>query len=172
MERNEMEKRLSSESEDYIIDKKDNVYRFVMRSKNDGNVDNEFVLDVKKAKFRQTLRNGKPVTRFLDPVKDNVLVSDMNFGERMTKSGIILKTDDGKNHGIRPRWGKIYAVGDKNKDDYRVGDWILIEHGRWSRGIKFNESTESAITLRLVDADAILGYQEEKPEDETVGEGI
>ncbi len=39
-------------------------------------------------------------------IHDHVIVTGMNFSERKTSSGIILRSDDGKSHGIRPRWGQ------------------------------------------------------------------
>ena len=33
----------------------------------------------------------------------------MNFEERVTAGGIILRSDDGKEHGIRPRWAEVYV---------------------------------------------------------------
>ena len=36
-------------------------------------------------------------------------------------------SDDGQTRGIYPSWGKVYAKGLKNIDDYEIGDWILIQ---------------------------------------------
>jgi co-chaperonin GroES (HSP10) len=69
------------------------------------------------------------------PIKNRVLVTDMHFGEQTTSGGIILGDDDGKAHGIYPRWAKVYDKGPSNVDEYNVGDWIMVEHGRWTRGI-------------------------------------
>ena len=52
----------------------------------------------------------------LRALHDWVLVEDMNFDERITTSGIILTSDDGKGTGIRPRWGRVYATGPKQHD--------------------------------------------------------
>ena len=49
-------------------------------------------------------------------IHDNVLIIDMDFGEQKTSSGIILKSDDGKVHGIKPRWGKVYKIGPEQTD--------------------------------------------------------
>jgi len=27
----------------------------------------------------------------------------------------------------------------RTNDDYEVGDWILVEHGRWSRGVTMKD---------------------------------
>ena len=42
---------------------------------------------------------------------ENVLVSDMHFGEQTTAGGIILGDDDGTTRGIYPRWGRVYSKG-------------------------------------------------------------
>ena len=70
----------------------------------------------------------------INPINDNVLVTDMYFGEQKTSGGLIITNDDGNVRGIYPRWAKVYAKGPKNNDPFKVGDWILIEHGRWTRG--------------------------------------
>ena len=69
------------------------------------------------------------------PLKKRVLVSDMHFGETKSKGGIILVDDDGTAEGIHPRWGKVYAVG-RLQDDVKVGQWVMVAHGRWSRAFK------------------------------------
>ena len=97
-------------------------------------------------------------------INNRVLVSHMHFGEQTTKSGLIIKTDDGTTRGIYPRWGKVYDKGPLNNDDYKVGHWVLVEHGRWTRGVELND-----ITIRMVEAESILAYSETKPEDVQIG---
>ena len=98
----------------------------------------------------------------LKPLKDHVLVSSMNFGERTLSSGLVLLGDDKKNSGIRPRWGKVYAIGPEQKDVV-PGQWILVEHGRWTRGVKFEVETDKFITVRRIDSKAILLVTDEEP---------
>ena len=88
----------------------------------------------------------------------------MEFGEQKTKSGIIIVNDDGKLHGIKPRWGKVYAVGPK-QSDIKTGDWVLVEHGRWTRGVDIENEKGHSITLRRVEPSAILMASDIKPED-------
>jgi len=95
-------------------------------------------------------------------IHDDVLVQDMHMGEMKTSSGIIIGSDDGKNHGIKPRWGKVYAVGPDQKD-VKVGDWILIEHGRWTRKFPVEIDGET-IELQKVEVKSIIGWQEEDPD--------
>lgn len=97
------------------------------------------------------------------PLRNKIFVTDMNFGEGKTKSGIVLTSDDGKSSGLRPRWCRVWAVGNE-QTDIHVGQWLLMMHGRWTRGIKYEENGEE-ITLHMVDPEGILVISDEKPED-------
>ena len=66
---------------------------------------------------------------------DDVIITEMNFDEIKTSSGIVLRSDNGKSHGVRPRWGKVYAIG-PDQTDVKIGQWILVEHGRWTRELR------------------------------------
>ena len=100
--------------------------------------------------------NLKTIKGSLRPVRNRVIVSDMYFGERKTKGGLIITNDDGNVRGVYPRWGKVYAKGPKNKDDYDIGQWVLVEHGRWTRGITLETDEGEELELRMVEAEAIL----------------
>ena len=102
-------------------------------------------------------------------VGNRVLVTDMHFGEQTTASGLILSSDDGKTRGIYPRWAKVHRKGPKNNDPYEVGEWILIEHGRWTRGVKLETETDGEIEVRMVEAESVLAYSNEKPADVHIG---
>jgi hypothetical protein len=99
---------------------------------------------------------------------NRVLVSEMHFGEQKTASGLIIKNDDGTTRGIYPRWAKVHNKGPENKDDYEIGDWILIEHGRWTRSFTVDEG-EGNVELRMVDPDCVLMYSKEKPSGVQIG---
>ena len=108
------------------------------------------------------------------PIRDHVLVSDMGFGEQVTSTGIIIKSDNGKSSGVKPRWGKVWAVGPQ-QSDVKVGEWILIEHGRWTRTIELEEEDGSITELRRVETNAIMMSADERPGDidirHTIGAG-
>lgn len=104
----------------------------------------------------------------LRPIGNRVIVSNMYFGEQKTASGLIISNDDGTTRGIYPRWGQVYAIGPDNKDGFKVGNWILIEHGRWTRGVKV-ENDKGSFELRMVEAESILAYSEEKPDGVQIG---
>ena len=71
----------------------------------------------------------------IKPIQDKVLVIDLEFGEQKTAKGIILSDDDGKSHGIKARWAKVFKVGPK-QTELKPDDYVLLQHGRWSRGIE------------------------------------
>lgn len=99
----------------------------------------------------------------LRPLKDKVLVTTIERGERRLGSGIILPNDDGREGGIRPRWAQVYAVG-PDVVDIREGDWVLVDHGRWSRGAKVTLG-DNEVTVYQVDwRTGILGTSDQEPE--------
>lgn len=108
------------------------------------------------------------VNGVIKPLHDKVLVADMNFGEQRSAGGIVVLGDDGKDHGIHPRWARVYAVGPDHKEDYNVGDWILIEHGRWSRGIEVEDNGEK-ITIRLIDNNCVMLWDKQQPDTTVFG---
>lgn len=100
----------------------------------------------------------------LKALNNTVLVTDMYFGERLSQGGIVILNDDKKNEGIRPRWGKVYAVGPSAPTDIQVGKWIYVAHGRWTRGITI-EDDEGQKVIRKVDNNDILLISDEEPID-------
>lgn len=101
------------------------------------------------------------------PLRDKILVDQFKKGEQITRGGIIVLDDDGRDRGVRPRWAKVFAVG-KEIDFVHVGDWILIEHGRWSREMKLQDHDKTEFSLWSVDPYGILGIADEEPYDDYV----
>ena len=101
-------------------------------------------------------------------IGNRLLVTNMYFGEQKTQSGIIITSDDGKTRGIYPRWGKVYSKGPHNDDPYEVGDWVLIEHGRWTRSLIVDDG-KCEFEFRMAEAESVLGYSKEKPDDVQLG---
>jgi co-chaperonin GroES (HSP10) len=95
------------------------------------------------------------------PLKDYILVTEMSFEQRTLNSGIILLGDDGKTDGIRPRWAQVFAVGPE-QNEIKIGQWVLVEHGRWTRG-SLVEIDGQERTIRRVDSAAILLVSDEVP---------
>ena len=103
----------------------------------------------------------KPVS--IRAIHDHVLVTDMDFGDQTTESGIILQSDNGTGRGIHPRWAKVYGIGPDQKD-VAVGQWVLVEHGRWTRNHKITDKqTNDELELRRVEAAAIMLVSDNPP---------
>lgn len=103
-------------------------------------------------------------------LQDYVVVTDMNFKEKISHSGIIIPNSDGKLEGIHPRWGRVYSVGNKQLD-IKVGQYVLVKHGRWTRGTLI-EDAEGEQTIRRIDPADILLVSDEPQQDETIGQGL
>lgn len=102
------------------------------------------------------------------PLPQDILVIDMDMGEMKTESGIIVQSDDGKSHGVKPRWAKVYKVGNAVKEDVKVGQWVLIDHGRWTRKIKIDDG-EGVKEVQKIEVKSILAISNDKPADFYIG---
>ena len=108
------------------------------------------------------------ITGTLTPLRDKVFFSDMNFDEEVTSSGIVLQSDNGKGGGIKPRWGRVWAVG-PDQTDIKVGEWILMEHARWTREFEYEADDGTVTKLHMADLKAIMCAADEKPSGVQVG---
>jgi co-chaperonin GroES (HSP10) len=104
----------------------------------------------------------------ISPLRDHIIVEEMDFGNRYSQGGILLRDDNMKTEGVRPRWGRVFAVGPE-QTDIKVGEWILVEHGRWTRAVKIEDVTGTHTIMR-VDNKAIIMRSENKPVDDTIGD--
>ena len=101
----------------------------------------------------------------LTPIHDKVIVTDLERGEQKTKAGMIIMDDStvaAGERGIRPRWARVYAVGPEQKD-VSVGEWILLEHGRWTLGQDLTDENSETTRIWLADHEAILPVADEVP---------
>jgi|TARA_R110000803_G_scaffold3394_4_gene11495 co-chaperonin GroES (HSP10) len=119
--------------------------------------------DIAKSKFGSgglsyTVQSGD-----IQPIGKRVLVSKMRFGDKKTRGGIILLDDDGKESGIHPRWCQVYAVGPR-QEDVKIGEWLLIAHGRWSRALTVKKDGVD-IEVRMIDENDILLVSDDEPAD-------
>lgn len=99
------------------------------------------------------------------PIKDHVLVVNMEKGDKVSKGGIIVLDDNGKDRGIRPRWCQVWRVGPE-QTDLQVGQWILVEHGRWTYGIETaipEGSDDEVFYVQRVDLKGVLLVSDDCP---------
>ena len=113
--------------------------------------------------------DAKKISKFR-ALQDYVIVTDMNFKEKLSHGGIIIPNSDGKLEGVHPRWGKVYSVGSRQLD-IQAGQYVLVKHGRWTRGTLI-EDQEGEKTIRRVDPADILLVSDEPQQDETIGQGL
>lgn len=114
-----------------------------------------FGLEAKKIKVR--------------PLSKDILVINMDMGEMKSSGGIIIQSDDGKAHGVKPRWAEVYKVGERCELDVKPGQWVLIEHGRWTRKIKIDDG-EGEKEFQKVEVKSVLCVADEKPNDFYIGQ--
>lgn len=100
----------------------------------------------------------------IKPLHDNIIIVDMEFGEERTTSGLYIPNQNGKLEGIKPRWGRVYAIGPEQVD-VKVGDWVCLEHGRWTRGVDVQDQDGNEFTIRRADNNAIMLVSDTKPND-------
>jgi hypothetical protein len=95
---------------------------------------------------------------------DNILCVDGDFGDTVTGAGIIIKSTLGKASGIVPRWFQVFEVG-PDIDWICPGEWVLVEHGRWTEGIPVqDERLAEGAKLWKVDPNACLAVSDHKPD--------
>lgn len=94
-------------------------------------------------------------------IHSQILVKNMRHAETVLQSGLILKSDNASAHGIRPRWAEVFLVGPSQKD-VKVGDWLLIEHGRWTRKVQV-ETPDGPLDLQMIDPNGILLVSDVEP---------
>jgi len=98
-------------------------------------------------------------------IGEDILVTNMYFGDEKSAGGIIIGNDNGKVRGIKARWCQVFDIGHRSKlkDSINIGDWIMLEHGRWSRQVLIEDSKGQDWVIQKADVDAILLVSEEQP---------
>lgn len=104
------------------------------------------------------------------PLQNRVLAELMGLEQRVTSSGIIIQSENGKDRGIRPRWARVRLVGE-GIDWVKPGQYVLVAHGRWSRQFNCEHDGEKMKLVHL-DNNECLIVTDELPDDDYVGVGI
>lgn len=100
------------------------------------------------------------------PLPNDIWVRKMDNGEgTYGKSKIIIANNDiTSTSGIRPRWAEIWKVGEK-VDYTKPGDWVLIDHGRWSYGRTITHEDNTTSYVQKADPNGIMIIADSEPED-------
>jgi co-chaperonin GroES (HSP10) len=106
------------------------------------------------------------MTKIVRATRNKILAEmvDKLGEEKKTAGGIIIKDDDMGEASVRPRWFKVYSVGD-DIDWLTEGKYVLVDHGRWSNGMKVNDD----LKLYLLDNKDCLATTEIDPMDDNNG---
>lgn len=101
-------------------------------------------------------------------INDNILCTEGDFGDQVTESGIVIKSNAGKSQGITARWFKIFECGpDVDREiSRRTGWWVLVAYGRWTEGVEVDDERlpDGKAKIWKVDPNGCLALSEEKPE--------
>ena len=54
---------------------------------------------------------------------------------------------------------------------FQIGQWILVSHGRWTRGVTI-EDTAGEVTIRRIDPNDILLVSESEPSDDSLSSAV
>jgi len=100
----------------------------------------------------------------IKPLRDRILAELLGLEERVTSGGIILRSDNGKDDGIRPRWALIKYVGE-DIDWVKPGDYVLVAHGRWTRALEVEDDSGEKFKMVRLDNKEILAVHTGKPEE-------
>jgi len=97
-----------------------------------------------------------PIDGKIRPIQDRLYVKDIEKGENITKSGLIILDDNMSERGVRPRWATVYKTGPK-VDGLNPGDRILIAHARWTKPFIALDDNGEYVELRAAEyPDSIL----------------
>ena len=99
-------------------------------------------------------------------INDNILCTDGDFGDYVSESGIVVKSNADQSSGITPRWFRIWQCGPEVHEDIRTreGWWVLVSHGRWTEGMKVEDERlpDGEAKIWKVDPEACLALAETK----------
>ena len=104
------------------------------------------------------------------PLRERVLAELLGLDTRVTASGIIIQSENGKDRGIRPRWAHVKLVGE-GIDWVQPGQYVLVAHGRWSRQFECEHNGEKLKLVHLDNKECLI-VSDELPEDDYIGVGI
>lgn len=98
----------------------------------------------------------------VEAIGDRILAEmiDKPSNYKQTKSGIFIADKDGDASGVRPRWFKIHSVGPDVNFEINPGQYVYVEHGRWSNGMKVNDD----LKLYLLDNKDLWLVSDEEPD--------
>ena len=101
----------------------------------------------------------------LRAIRDNILCTDGDFGDKVTASGLIVQSSIGKSEGIVPRWFRVFEVGE-DIDWLQPGQWVYVEYGRWTEALEVED--ERFDKIWKIDPKACLLVSDTEPDNTVV----
>jgi co-chaperonin GroES (HSP10) len=96
------------------------------------------------------------------PINDNVFVTELDSGPHRTAGGILLPDDNMTERGMRSRWGRVWRIG-PDVTEIKPGEWVLIEHGRWTTAIEMELPTGTVRVWRIDWPNAVMIASDRDP---------
>lgn len=98
----------------------------------------------------------------VEAIGDKILAEMIDRPEnyKQTKSGILISDKDGTTEAVRPRWFKVHSVGPDIDFELLAGQYVYVDHGRWSSGMKVTDD----LKLYLLDNKDCLAVSDEEPD--------
>ncbi len=109
--------------------------------------------------------------KIVKPLRERILAELLGLDQRVTSSGIIIQSENGKDRGVRPRWARVHYVGE-GIDWVKPGQYLLVAHGRWSRQFEVEGPDGQPLKLVHLDNKECLLVSDEAPVDDYIGSGI
>jgi co-chaperonin GroES (HSP10) len=101
--------------------------------------------------------------RTIRPIHDKVLAKMLEpVGDERKVGGIILTERNLGEESVRPRWFEVISVGPE-QTEMQAGEFVLVPHGRWSRGVDIDGTLRESDKLFLLDNDSLLGTSDVNP---------
>ena len=99
--------------------------------------------------------------RKITAVGDKILATMIDgYDFKTTKGGVILQEKDATSEAIRPRWFEVTHVG-PDQADVKAGDYVLVYHGRWTRGITLEGHDDK---IYMLDPEYLMAVSDKMPE--------
>lgn len=103
----------------------------------------------------------------LKAINDNILCINADFGDYVTESGLLIKSNIEESQGITPRWMQVFEVGPEI-DWLQSGQWVLVEYGRWTNSLELQDdrfdTEHNKMDVWKVDPAGCLAVADEKPD--------
>lgn len=99
-------------------------------------------------------------------IRDNILCINADFGDYVSESGLIIKSNIKDSQGITPRWMQVFEIGSEI-NWLQTGQWVLVEYGRWTESIEMKDdrfdTDDNKMDVWKVDPKGCLAVADEKP---------